>query len=98
MSYKVLDCEGMQNVLVIFSLVVLAVLVGHDDCADSVLSLASEKIFVIEWVTLQVEDSAFKLGMLAIKYLRLHLLTRRVIPHNHNVSLLSCVVYMETLL
>lgn len=41
LSHKVLDGKGVQNIFVVFSLMVLAELVGHDNSADCVLRLAS---------------------------------------------------------
>jgi len=54
---KVLKGEGVQNVFVILSLVILAVLVCHDDCTCSLMGLASLKVVMVKRVALEIEHS-----------------------------------------
>ena len=76
---------------------VLAELVSHDDSAGCILSLTSLKVFMVERVTLQIEDSAFKLRVFAVNNRLLHFFARWVVSHDYNVSLLISMVYVETL-
>jgi hypothetical protein len=57
LAHKVLDCEGVEDVLIIFGLVILAELVSHDDCTCGKLSLASLKVVMVQRVALQVVHS-----------------------------------------
>ena len=55
LSYVVFNGKGVQDVFVVFCLVVVAQLVGHDHCTSGILCLTSFKVIVIERIALQIE-------------------------------------------
>jgi hypothetical protein len=62
--YVFLHSEGIENIPLIFSNWILAKLVTEDDTTLGMLSKASLKIFVVDWVPLNVACSGRKLWLL----------------------------------
>lgn len=88
-------CKSIQNILVIFSLMILTELITHDNRTLGSLRLAPSQIVMIEWRSLQIHHSAIKLRIL--QYL-VKLLRWRLTPHYNHIGIHCSMIRVKALL